>query len=177
MTRTWTRARCTTPEHALRARSLRHTLMLGHMHLLAQVLSPVMSSMYMCVSPWVHLSHSPTSICPSPSSSSSSLSCTSSSTLSSTTWSPCKTCASPRTRGVTTPTTSTPPSHLSSENESKAVTTATSSTHTGLNITTGIGIFYFRHQVVQCSNISRTPFHVQVSAQSCSRSMRTERKT
>ena len=28
MTRTWTRARCTTPEHALRARSLRHTLML-----------------------------------------------------------------------------------------------------------------------------------------------------
>ena len=53
-----------------------------------------------------------TSICPSPSSSSSSLSCTSSSTLSSTTWSPCKTCAPPRTRGVTTPTTSTPPSHL-----------------------------------------------------------------
>ena len=34
-TRTMTpRARCTTPEHALRARSLRHTLMLGHMHLL-----------------------------------------------------------------------------------------------------------------------------------------------
>ena len=32
--------------------------MLGHMHLLAQVLSPVMSSMYMCVSPRVHLSHS-----------------------------------------------------------------------------------------------------------------------
>ena len=50
MTRTWTRARCTTPEHALRARSLRHTLMLGHMHLVAQVLSPVMSSMYTCVS-------------------------------------------------------------------------------------------------------------------------------
>ena len=45
MTRTWTRGRCTTPEHALRARSLRH------MHLVAQVLSPVMSSMYMCVSP------------------------------------------------------------------------------------------------------------------------------
>ena len=58
MTRTWTRASCTTWEHALRARSLRHTLMLGHMHHLAQVLSPVMSSMYMCVSPWVHLSHS-----------------------------------------------------------------------------------------------------------------------
>ena len=58
MTWTWTRARCTTPEHELRARSFRHTLMLGHMHLLAQVLSPVMSSMYMCVFPWVHLSHS-----------------------------------------------------------------------------------------------------------------------
>ena len=52
-----------------------------------------------------------TSICPSPSSPTSSFSCTSSSTLSSTTWSPCKTCAPPRTRGVTTPTTSTPPSH------------------------------------------------------------------
>ena len=39
MTRTPTRARCTTPEHALRARSLRHTLMLVHMHLVAQVLS------------------------------------------------------------------------------------------------------------------------------------------
>ena len=51
-----------------------------------------------------------TSICPSPSSPTSSFSCTSSSTLSSTTWSPCKTCAPPRTRGVTTPTTSPPPS-------------------------------------------------------------------
>ena len=51
MTRTPTRASCTTCEHALRARSLRHTMMLGHMHLVAQVLSPVMSSMYMCVSP------------------------------------------------------------------------------------------------------------------------------
>ena len=39
-----------TLEHALRSRSLRHTLMSGHMHHLAQVLSPVMSSMYMCVS-------------------------------------------------------------------------------------------------------------------------------
>ena len=36
MTRTPTRARCTTPEHTLRARSLRHTLILGHMHLMAQ---------------------------------------------------------------------------------------------------------------------------------------------
>ena len=53
-----------------------------------------------------------TSICPSPSSPSSSFSCTKNSTLSSTTWSPCKTCAFPRTRGVTTPTTSTPPSHF-----------------------------------------------------------------
>ena len=33
MTRTPTRVRCTTCEHALRARSLRHILMLGHMHL------------------------------------------------------------------------------------------------------------------------------------------------
>ena len=39
-------------------RTLSHSLMLGHMHLVAQVLSPVMSSMYMCVSPWVHFSHS-----------------------------------------------------------------------------------------------------------------------
>ena len=51
MTRTTTRARSTTPEHALRARSLRHTFMLGHMHHLTQVLESVMSSMYMCVSP------------------------------------------------------------------------------------------------------------------------------
>ena len=51
MTRYPTRARCTICEHALRARSFRHTLMLGHMHHLVQVLSPVMSSMYMCVSP------------------------------------------------------------------------------------------------------------------------------
>ena len=35
----------------LRARSLRHTLMLGHMHFVVQALSPVMSSMYMSVSP------------------------------------------------------------------------------------------------------------------------------
>ena len=36
MTRTPTRASCTTCEHALRARSLRHTLMMCHMHLMAQ---------------------------------------------------------------------------------------------------------------------------------------------
>ena len=51
MTRTPTRARCTSREHALKTRTLSHSLMLGHMHLVAQVLSPVMSSMYMCVSP------------------------------------------------------------------------------------------------------------------------------
>ena len=89
-------------------------LMLGHMHLVAQVLSPVMSSIYMCVSRWVHVSHSilrsvlhhphPLSF----------LACTSSSTLSSTTWSPCKTCSPPRTRGVTTPTTSPCPSQVMS---------------------------------------------------------------
>ena len=55
---------------------------------------------------------SSTSICPSPSSPFSSLSCTSSCTLSSTTRSPCKTCAPPRTRGVTTPRTSPPPSQV-----------------------------------------------------------------
>ena len=53
---------------------------------------------------------SSTSTCPSLSSSFPSTSCTSSCTLSSTTWSPCKTCATPRTKGVTTPTTSPPPS-------------------------------------------------------------------
>ena len=37
MTRTPTRASCTTCEHALRARSLRrHTFMMCHMHLMAQ---------------------------------------------------------------------------------------------------------------------------------------------
>ena len=51
-------------------------------------------------------SSSSTSTCPSLSSSFPSTSCTASCTLSSTTRSPCKTCASPRTRGVTTPTTS-----------------------------------------------------------------------
>ena len=55
-----------------------------------------------------------TSVCPSPSSLSSSFSCTSSCTLSSTNWSPCKTCAPPRTRGVTTPTTSPSPSQVMS---------------------------------------------------------------
>ena len=50
-----------------------------------------------------------TSTCPSLSSSVPSTSCTASCTLSSTTWSPWKACASPP-RGVTTPTTSTPPS-------------------------------------------------------------------
>ena len=50
------------------ARTLSHSLMLGHMHLVAQVLSPVMSSMYMCVSPWAHLSHPLLRSVPSPSS-------------------------------------------------------------------------------------------------------------
>ena len=36
MTRTPTRASCTTCEHALRARSLRLFLMMCHMHLMAQ---------------------------------------------------------------------------------------------------------------------------------------------
>ena len=109
MTRTPTRARCTTCEHALRARSLRHTLMLGHMHLGSSSESRHVIHVHVRLSLSSPLALS-TSICPSPSSPTSSFSCTSSSTLSSTTWSPCKTCAPPRTRGVTTPTTSPPPS-------------------------------------------------------------------
>ena len=57
---------------------------------------------------------SSTSTCPSLSSSFPSTSCTSSSTLSSTTWSSWKACATPPTRGVTTPTTSPPPSQVMS---------------------------------------------------------------
>ena len=53
---------------------------------------------------------SSTSTCPSLSSSFPSTFCTASCTLSSTTWSPWKACATPPTRGVTTPTTSPPPS-------------------------------------------------------------------
>ena len=91
----WSSSHFDVGSHALRGSSSesRHVI---HVHLRLSLSSPLSLS---------------TSICLSPSSSSSSLSCTSSSTLSSTTWSPCKTCAPPRTRGVTTPTTSTPPSH------------------------------------------------------------------
>ena len=88
------------------ARTLSHSLMWGHMHLVAHVLSPVMSSMYTCVSPLVH-----PSLLLRPFSS---LSCTSSSTLSSTTRSPWKTCALPRTKGVTTPVTFPSPSQVMS---------------------------------------------------------------
>ena len=42
---------CIWATHGISARTLSHFLMLGHMHLVAQVLSLVMSSMYMCVSP------------------------------------------------------------------------------------------------------------------------------
>ena len=55
---------------------------------------------------------SSTSTCPFLSSSFPSASCTASCTLSSTTWSSWKACATPPTRGVTTPTTSPPPSHF-----------------------------------------------------------------
>ena len=49
-----------------------------------------------------------------------SLSCTSSCTMSSTIWSPCKTCATPRTtKGVTTPTTSTPPLQFSDASQAE----------------------------------------------------------
>ena len=111
-TATWTttRATCTWPEHALRARNLCHTLfILSHMHLMAQVW---VSSLAIHVHVRFSMSsplYSSLSTCPSLSSFPS-LSCTSSNTLSSTTWSPCKTCAPPRTRGVTTLTTSPSPS-------------------------------------------------------------------
>ena len=55
-----------------------------------------------------------TSTCPSPSSSTSPSWCTPSSTLSSTTGSPCNTTCATRRRRVTTPTTSTPPSQVMS---------------------------------------------------------------
>ena len=125
MTRTWTRARCTTPEHALRARSLRHTWCWVTCTSWLKFWVP---SCHPCTCASLSLS-SPlslsTSICPSPSSPSSSLSCTSSSTLSSTTCSPCKTCAPPRTRGVTTPTTSTPPSQVMSPTTWPSASSAT----------------------------------------------------
>ena len=110
-----TRATCTSLDHALRARNLCHTLfILSHMHLMAQVW---VSSLVIRVHVRFSLSStfsSSTSTCPSLSSSFPSTSCTSSCTLSSTTWSPCKTCAVPWTRGVTTPTTSPPPSQVMS---------------------------------------------------------------
>ena len=81
------------------AQSLSHSLMSGHMHFLAQVwVSSFVIHVHVRLSFISPLSSS-TSICPSPSSPFSSLSCTSSCTLSSTTWSPCKTCATPRIRG------------------------------------------------------------------------------
>ena len=55
---TWTRAKCTSPEHALRARNLCHTLwcrVTCTSWLKSE--SRHLPSMYMCVSPWVHLSH------------------------------------------------------------------------------------------------------------------------
>ena len=51
---TTTRATCTSPEHALRARNLCHTLfILSHMHSFgSRSESRHLSSMFMCVSPW-----------------------------------------------------------------------------------------------------------------------------
>ena len=92
------------------AHNLSHSLMSCHMHL---VVSVWVSSLVIHVHVRLSLSSplsSSTSTCPSLSSSFPSTSCTSSCTLSSTIWSPCKACATPRTRGVTTPTKSTPPS-------------------------------------------------------------------
>ena len=112
---TTTRATCTSPEHALRARNLCLTLfILSHMHLTAQVwVSSLVIHVHMRFSLSSTFSSS-TSTCPSLSSSFPSTSCTASCTLSSTTWSPCKTCATSRTRGVTTLTTSTPPAQVMS---------------------------------------------------------------
>ena len=92
-----------------------HLLMLCHLHLMVQ---GVLESHFICTT--IHERFSLTSLSSlsiltwsSPSSSTSPFSCTPSNTLSSTTWSPCNTtCAPPRTRGVTTPTTSTPPSQV-----------------------------------------------------------------
>ena len=69
---------------------------------------------------------SSTSTCPFLSSSFPSTSCTASCTLSSTTWSSWKACATPPTRGVTTPTTSPLPSQVTSPNSWPS---ASSTTH------------------------------------------------
>ena len=110
---TTTRATCTSPEHALRARNLCHTLfILSHTsHRLKCVLEshfiPIVIHDRFSLSRF----SSSTSTCPSLSSSFPATSCTASCTLSTTTWSPWKSCATPLKRGVTTPTTSRPPSH------------------------------------------------------------------
>ena len=97
---TTTRATCTSPEHALRARNLCHTLfILSHMHLMAQVwVSSLVIHVHVRLSLSSSLSSS-TSTCPSLSSSFPSTSCTSSCTLSSTTWSPCKNLRNSREQG------------------------------------------------------------------------------
>ena len=92
-------------------RNLCHILfILSHMHFMAQVW---VSSIVIDVNVRFSLSSifSSVSTCHSLSFSLLSTSCTSSCPLSSTTWSPCKTCATPP-RGVTTLATSTPASHV-----------------------------------------------------------------
>ena len=91
--------KCNNMDMNTRAKCTSHFLMLGHMHLVAQVW---VSSLVIHVHVRLSLSSplfASTSICPSPSSPFSSLSCTSSCTLSSTTWSPCKNLRTLREQG------------------------------------------------------------------------------
>ena len=96
------------------ARTLVHLFMSSHTSL-AQDLSLVIN-ISIVIHERTSLSRfsSSTSTCPFLSSSFPSTSCTASCTLSSTTWSPWKACATPPTRGVTTPTASPPPSQVMS---------------------------------------------------------------
>ena len=95
------------------ARTLSHLFMSSHTSL-GQDLSLVIN-ISIVIHERTSLSRfsSSTSTCPFLSSSFHSTSCTASCTLSSTTWSPWKACATPPTRRVTTPTTSPPPSQVS----------------------------------------------------------------
>ena len=115
MTWTWTRATCTTSEHE-RKRAVFVTPFDVASHApRGSSLSLITCHPCTCAS-LLDFRHPPLllrSVLHRPLLSSS-LSCTSSCTLSSTTWSPCKTCAPPRTRGVTTPTTSPTPSQVMS---------------------------------------------------------------
>ena len=97
---TTTRATCTSPEHGRRARTLVHLFILSHTSLAQGSRSESCHFISIVIHERTSLSRfsSSTSICPSLSSSFPSTSCTASCTLSSTTWSPWKACATPPTR-------------------------------------------------------------------------------